>query len=195
MVGSFAFAGPSRSAGLGFSNPVGQVRCSITPQSPLYTLGEPILATLTIANDSNVPSKVNLGFNREGGFLFSMRSPTGAVLDAPQIPGRDGLSLPSTVIIKPNDTYSKQILLNDWFAFRETGIHNITWSLAPPPPNSTSSLCATETIYIDVAPFNVMRLRQVSETLVTIISDDDKDYAKAADAAKALKAIKRPSRL
>ena len=171
---------------------LGQVRCSITPQNSSYTLGEPILATLKITNDSDAPAKVYLGFNQEGAIRFTIKKPSGVSFTAPQIPGRDGLSKLSNVTIKPNETFSKRLILNRWYGFRQTGVYDIRWSLMPLPQNSAANVCDDETIYIEIAPYNMERLREVSEELVAIISNEDQNNARAVEAAKALITIKDP---
>lgn len=171
---------------------LGHVRCSITPQTSSYTLGEPILATLKITNDADTPSKVYLGFNQEGGLRFTIKKPSGVSFTAPQIPGRDGLSKISTITIQSNETFSKRLILNRWHQFPETGIYSIRWSLMTPPSNSAANTCDGETIYIEIAPYNATRLREVSEELVAIISNDEPNNARAVEAAKALITINDP---
>lgn len=170
---------------------LGHVRCSITPQKASYTLGEPILATLKIINESDAPSKVYLGFDQEGGLLFTIKKPSGVSFTAPQIPARDGLSKISTITIQPNKTFTKRLILNRWHQFSETGIYGIRWSLTP-PSNSSANTCDGETIYVELESYNATRLKEVSEELVTIIANDYGNNARAVQAAQALITIKDP---
>jgi hypothetical protein len=167
--------------------PLGGIRCSMASESAIYTKGELIPATITITNDSDVVSKVPLGSDLEGALRLTIERPNGVTVSAPQVVPPRILSRLGTMMLKPNETYSQRIMLNKWHEFGDVGIYKLTWRTVGSKPEFPT--CDPETLYIEVGPYNQIRLAEVCENLLTTISSN---RSKDIEAAKELNLIKDP---
>jgi hypothetical protein len=87
-----------------------------------FIKGEPIVVTCTLSNLSSNVIAMDLGFDRVGGFLFSL---DGSKQYANSIP-QGGLSSPPDVRIKPGETYHSRMILNEWGLPLRNGSNSIT---------------------------------------------------------------------
>src|SRR5918996_1600435 len=130
-----------------------EVRCTLTATSS-FTQGEPILLRLKLENSSYEPRVVNLGYNRESAFLFRLVRPDGDPIDLPQTKIREGLSLPGEVVIPAQESYSQQIILDNWYKFTEPGPYRLALKILNSP-------CAREELRFEITPEDLDSLKSV----------------------------------
>ena len=153
------------------------IRCSLATQSALYTKGEPIPATVTITNQSDVVAKVPVGTDLEGALRITIKRPNGSIVNAPQIVPSNLLSRMGTIALKTNETYSQGVILNKWHEFNDIGIYNITWRTVG---SKSESSCESENLYLEIGLYNPLRLSEVCENLLATISESSANNIEAA---------------
>jgi hypothetical protein len=147
-----------------------------------FTQGQPIVMRLRVENNSFESKVVDLGYDREGALQFKLKRGEGAWMDLPQTKVREGISLVGKVTIPPGETYSQQIILDDWYKFGEPGTYVV--SLMIP-----KSICFGLELQFEITPANAESLSNMCSELVDAIRDSKKNYEKSADAAKVLAKI------
>lgn len=105
------------------------VSVSFTPQNPVISLHEPVVADLTIHNQLTQRATVDLGYNREGNLSCSIVQPNGTAVTTPSPRQREGLSRARQVAIEPGETYRQEVILNKWYPFRRPGSYSMVVSL------------------------------------------------------------------
>jgi hypothetical protein len=160
------------------------LRCTLTAKSS-FTQGEPILLRLKLENSSHEPRVVNLGYDREGAFLFRLVPPGGFSIDLPQSETREGISLLLEVKIPAPESHSQQIILDDWYKFAEPGHYRVALEILYSP-------CARQELRFEITPQDLDRLKSVCKELLDAIEKNKHHYANAADAAKALAQVHHP---
>lgn len=90
------------------------------------TQGEPLVATVTIANGAGSAAEVDLGWNRVGAFEIEVQRPDGArVTGKAEPPLLGGISRLPKVVIETNTRLSQSLPLSDWVDFRTVGRYEI----------------------------------------------------------------------
>ena len=160
------------------------LRCMLTAKSS-FTQGEPILLRLKLENSSHEPRAVNLGYDREGAFLFRLVPPDGFSIDLPQTQIRQGISLIGEVKIPAQESHSQQIILDNWYKFSESGTYRVAFEIL-------HSSCARQELRFEITPQDLDSLRSVCKELLDAIEKNKHHYGNAADAAKALAQVHNP---
>jgi hypothetical protein len=156
-------------------------------------LYEPIILNFVLQNDSNQNIKLDLGQNYKEGFIFTVVFPDGKVSQLPQLT-RDGISTIGNVLVKPQQTYSQRILLNEWLDFDSTGSYKIEGRLAEPIKTEDGKILAINSNFnttVNVQPENAERLKRVSAALVQSISESD-NWKENSEAALTLGYVRHP---
>ena len=143
------------------------------------------MVRLTLENKSFEPMVADLGYDREGAFLFKLKRPDGTLVDLPQKKVREGISRVGKFTIPSQESYSQQIILDEWYKFNEPGKYSVSLTLP-------KSLCVWLDIEFEILPADAEWLSNVCGELVDAIRQNKNDYAKAADAAKVLASIDNP---
>ena len=164
---------------------------SLTLAKTKFSQYEPILLTLAITNSSYEPLPVSLGYNREGGFIFTVKRPDGSVKELPRKITKDTLTLLANFNVEPQKTFTQQLVLNDWYDFKDPGVYEISASLAK-GRRQAEPACLNSRFKIEITPFDTAQLQQTCSELVEKISQKDHNFANASDAVKALLAVKSP---
>src|SRR2546430_13394524 len=95
------------------------------------TRSEPVYLKFGIVNGSSNPVVVDLGQDRKGGYSFVLTRPDGVRLRLPSY-SREGLSRIGTLVLQPGETYSEQLLLNEWYEFTAPGRYILEARLIEP---------------------------------------------------------------
>lgn len=167
---------------------------SLSVAKTRFTQHEPILLKFAITNTYDRPLNLSLGYDREGGFIFTVRRPDRSIVEIPSKRTKAGLARIGKFTIQPRQTYTQQLVLNEWFAFSDPGTYEITAKLKNPPQTNeeVSEPSQTTRIAIEVVPLDVPQLQHACSELGEVISRNVSDYAKASEAARALIAVRHP---
>lgn len=164
--------------------PPSRFACSLSFKG-YYTQGQPIVVRLTLENRSFEPMIIDLGYDREGAFLFKLKRPDGTLVDLPQKKVREGISRVGKFTIPSHESYSQQIILDEWYKFTEPGKYSVFLTMP-------KSLCVEQDFEFELVPADAEWLSNACSELVDAIRQNKNDYAKAADAAKVLARIDNP---
>jgi hypothetical protein len=86
------------------------------------TLGEPVVMTLRVLNDSDGAVRATLGFDRVGALFFEAIGPDARRQTGhPQL--REGGSRSEAVDVSPRSQYSQRIVVDEWVSFGVVGAH------------------------------------------------------------------------
>lgn len=170
------------------------VRCTLAPSKSSFTQLEPVVLNFTVANDSPQAFRLDLGFDREGGFIFTVKGPDGTTTRLPSKKGRDGLSRLGRFEVAPHEGYSQQLLLGEWFEFNAPGVYEIKSTLrhSTQTGDVEATACGEGDLVFEITPFDEEQLRRVCEELLERFTRSVTHYQTAADAARALAAVKSP---
>lgn len=180
-----------------FSHPQGQeaVTVSFSLSSPTYTAHEPIVLNLTIRNNLTQPVELNLGENREGGFVFTVKRPDGVLIQPRTAEDWGGFTRLGKFSVSPEETYTQQLLLNKWFEFSTPGRYEVTARLKRPigiQAGGTTLTAWASRFIVEVVPRDTGRLKQVCDEFLAQISKNIAHYERAANAAVALSYVEDP---
>lgn len=130
-----------------------------------YSLHEPVVATLEIYNRSAASMNLDLGKNAVGNLKVTVTDPTGHQgmrTPPPDLP--DGLSFPGGITVAASSRYDKDLVLNDWYDFMQSGRYTVRLDLLnqAASPN-TAALSATSSL--EVGPQDSAELRATCERL------------------------------
>lgn len=164
---------------------------SLTIAKTKFSQHEPIPLSLVITNASYEPLPVSLGYNREGGFVFTVKRPDGSIKEIPRKGAKEGLARVGNFSVKVQGTYTQQLILNEWYDFLEPGVYQINVTLAK-GRYQTEKACLTSSFTIEIGPLDTVQMQQVCGSLVETISQNQANLEKAGDAAKALLVVKHP---
>jgi hypothetical protein len=160
-----------------------QTSCSFEGK-PSFTQGQPVVMQLGLGNRTFAPAVFDLGYDREGAFLFKLKLPDGSSIELPQKQIREGIALVGKLTVPPQENYSQQIILDDWYKFKDVGTYSISLTI---PHN-----CGPMELPIKITPFDADALNSVCSQLLEKIRQNKHDYAKAADAANVLARVHDP---
>lgn len=164
---------------------------SLTLAKTKFSQHEPILLTLAITNSSYEPMPVSLGYNREGGFIFTVKRPDGSVKEIPRKISKETLTLLANFNVEAQKSYTQQLILNEWYDFNNPGVYEISASLVK-GRRQAESACLNSRFKIEITPFDMAQLQQTCSELVETIKQNVHNFANASDAVKALLAVKSP---
>ena len=144
------------------------------------TQGQPIVFRFTLQNLSSHPVDPDLGYDREGALNFKLERPDGSFVALPQKQVREGISLAPKITIPERETYSQQIILDDWYKFAELGSYVVTLTMP-------ASICSGPMdVRFEILPADAERLNKFSLELANSIRENKNNYEKASEAAKVL---------
>ncbi len=183
----------SNATNLKQSNPkiVRDVQVSFFLADSQIVLNQPVLLKFVIQNGLEQSIKLDLGQNFKEGFLFTVISPDGRRSQLAQL-RRDGLSLKGNLSLKPQETYTQKIILNEWTEFTTSGNYVIEGRLANPIKTENGETVVIDSgfsIGLEIKPENVEHLKEVSDDLFNRLIES-KTYAEAAEAALILGYVK-----
>ena len=145
-----------------------------------YSQGQPIVMRLMLENKSFESAVVDLGYDREGALEFKLKRGEGDWIELPRRQIREGLARVGKLTIAPQESYSQQIILDDWYKFTEPGKYVVSLKIPKTP------VCAALEIPFEVLPLDAEWLSDVCSKLLDTIQQNKNDYAMAADAANVL---------
>lgn len=130
-----------------------------------YSLHEPVAATLEIYNRSTASMNLDLGKNAIGNLRVTVTDPTGhQEMRMPPQELPDGLSFPGGITLAASGRYDKDLVLNDWYDFMQSGRYTVRLDLL----NQAASLDAatlSATSSLEVGPQDSAELRATCERL------------------------------
>jgi hypothetical protein len=95
------------------------------------SLHEPVVMTFSVRNATPADVHLDLGQDRKGGFLLSVTRPDGVKIEL-QPYSRDGISLAGRVSVGPGQSFTQNIVLNEWYDFQTPGRYLLEARLAEP---------------------------------------------------------------
>lgn len=164
---------------------------SLTIAKTRFSQHEPILLTLVITNSSYELLPVSLGYDREGGFIFTVKRPDGSLKEIPRKRAREGPALAGNFSIEAQKTYTQQLILNEWYDFQDPGVYEINASLVKGRWQQEAA-CLNSRLKIEILPFDTAQVQQRCSDLVETIRQNTKNFGNASDAVKALLVVKHP---
>jgi hypothetical protein len=156
---------------------------------------EPVLLTFSIKNETNVAVHYDLGRDMKEVFVFVVTLPNGETIRAPRL-RKSGFSRIGDIRILPGQTYSQQILLNEWLDLNDQGRYEIAAGLAPPMRGGSedSGLAQAKEIYrgsFEIGPRNEQALADACQRLALGI-ENASSYEQAEQFALELSYVKDP---
>ncbi len=154
---------------------------------------QPVLLNFVVQNGLEQTIKLDLGCNRKEEFLFKIIFLNGKKVQLPQM-RCDGLSRVGVIFIKSEESYSQNILLNEWIDFSSPGNYVVEGRLTKPIETIDGKDLTVDlsfSLALEIKPENAEQLKKVSETLLKNILESN-SYEKSAEAALALSYIKDP---
>jgi hypothetical protein len=176
-------------------SPIAQdVTTSYSLPSQKITFLQPVIVTFKVVNGTGTPVSLDLGFDRKGGFAFSLTGPDGVKLELPAYTIREGLSRIGTVSILPRETYTQSLLLNEWYNFAKPGEYKLEGHLTNPilvNDGSRREMDPGFSLAVEVGARDELALAKACDDLANQI-DAANSYQEAADAAFALTYVNDP---
>src|SRR4029079_3548185 len=106
------------------------VSATLVPDEQAYTLHQPVTAHLVVKNSSDQPAQIDFGRDFQGNIHLVVN---GASASPPGLPPEGGMSFPGVVELAPGKSYSRRLLLEDWYRFEEPGTYEVRAVLESPP--------------------------------------------------------------
>ncbi len=94
-------------------------------------LHEPVEVVLTIRNSGSQTVEVDLGMDRKTGIALRVTSPDGTVKIG-RVPVHGGISRREKIKLRPAQSYTQNLVLNDWTEFSQPGLYHIVVSFDNP---------------------------------------------------------------
>ena len=162
---------------------------SLTLLRESVSLGEPVLAELTITNEGAAAIDLDLGRNRKEKLVIAVND-RGA--SSPGLPPGGGISFPGEVELAGGERYSQILLLNEWTSFEEEGSYRIHLSLEAPHQAVVSGggALVAEAV-ISVVPRDSVRLAATCESLASQAAKPD--AAVSSQGGRALSYVSDPA--
>lgn len=170
---------------------VGEVDVSAVAP-PVFTLGEPVVVSLSIRNRTADRVDIDLGADFVTNIAVTTSAPDGSVSKT-RVPVSEGIARIGRVSIGAGETYTQEMLLNQWVDFRRTGVYEFA---IRPVGNARTESGRTVTLPAAVTRLTIVErdeptLRATCERLArTILTASDVERRMAA--ARQLAAIRDP---
>lgn len=161
---------------------------------PSITLNEPVTIQMKIRNGLKDILIVDLGADRKANFIFKIVEPNGSSIQPPQF-SPFGLVPIGKFSIGPGQTYSQEILLDEWYKPAQLGAYKVEVSLAKPFQNGNGETVDTKTegeLTFRVGPRDVKVLNDLCGQLVDKVLHGQSQGEKA-EAARTLSYIRDPA--
>ena len=100
------------------------VAISFVPDRLVLSLYQPVILYFTARNTLSEAVTLDLGWNRVGKFVVTILTPNGLTVH-PVPRRRGGISRAPEVLLAPGDSYSQELLLNQWYSFDKPGNYRL----------------------------------------------------------------------
>jgi hypothetical protein len=143
-----------------------------------YTLGEPIIALLTITNGAGRAVDLDLGTNYKDNLVLLFKTPAGprsaACLKEESYQVFDRFGAIGHVTLKPGEAFSESLVLNDWHCFDQIGEYELQVLLPTPQvPAPAQSEPVVVSSHFRLTPRDPASLNAACRRLeVTVLSKD-----------------------
>jgi hypothetical protein len=166
------------------------ISISFSLEKAQISLNEPIFLNFVLQNNSEQNVNLDLGQDLKEGFKFTVKFPDGSELMLPQL-SHQGIARRGNITIKPDQTYTQKLLLNQWTEFNVPGKYILKGHLANPRTAKISEFTfdSNFTVDINITPRNPKKLEDVSDALAQSILETD-SHEKKSEAALALSYVK-----
>jgi len=186
LVGSSSFLSRLGKAQNGIS-----VLYSFPPHE--LSLHEPVVLTFTVKNESASSIQLDLGQDRKGEFLLTVKEANGKRVTLPRY-GHEGISIPGILTVDAGKQFSQELIINEWYAFKTPGKYELEIQFSKPiVMKDTSSQITARGSHgeITIGPRNVPRLQSLCDHLSKQIESAD-SYERASNAALELSYVTDP---
>lgn len=170
-----------------------EVTVSYVLTTPTLSLHEPVLVDFSITNLGPAPVKANLGRGFNGNFVVVVTTPSGQTTDPLRVMQR-GAAVLGVLSIRPGGNERGTLVLNEWYAFSETGTYRIGLELEGEFKTASGAevnALTTATIQVEVTATDPERLRLTAEKLAAAVLAA-KSVRAAFTAARALTYVDDP---
>jgi len=172
-----------------------KIEISYAPTSATFSLHEPVVVRFEVTNHLAEPVTIDLGHNGLGAFKFTVIQPDKTVVSNPTNPTEEGLAWSGKNRLEAEQTYTRSLVLNQWFEFSKPGLYQVEVRLDAPVRMTTGAVdvphgASRFTFYIE--PRNETRLRQVCASLLEKIGQRGNDYNATLEAAIPLSYVNDP---
>ena len=160
-------------------------------QTHQLTLHEPVILVFSVKNNSSQMISLDLGQDRKGGFSFSITRPDGSKLNLPRYL-REGLAAPGSVTVGAGESYSEDILLNEWYDFSIAGNYVVEGRLSQPVVTALGA--ETDSGFretLTIGPRDEVALNKSCGALADQV-EGSRSYESAAQATLALSYVRDP---
>lgn len=152
--------------------PVGEVRARFVLASAEVTIGEPVVLSFSVRNESNEPLTIVMGAQGRQYFEFNLTLPDGRRISNSSFTATDVVTFGTgTITVAPAGDYTKELVMNQWFSFGAIGTYFISSKLTTTVNQSPyTSAFGPETLRLIVTPRDPLRLERVCQKLTQEIS-------------------------
>lgn len=157
------------------------------------TLHEPIVATFEAKIDTTQDVHLDLGRDRKETFKFVIIPPDGNRTELPQL-RKSGFTRNGLMVIKPGQSYSQDLLLNEWFDFNTVGTYQVQVQLTKPVYSEQRELTVRNqglVIRFTIMPRDEAALSRTCDALAAQIEGSN-SYENSAYAAMQLSFVSDP---
>jgi hypothetical protein len=157
------------------------------------TLREPVIITFQVVNQTGLPINLDLGQDRKRGFLIAITKPDGVKLEFPVLL-REGISTPGEVSVKSDETFTQDLLINEWYDFPLPGKYEIWCRLSKSISLGNSTHYEMDPGFralVEIEPKDELALAKTCDTLSNQI-EASSQYQQAADLTRALSYVEDP---
>ena len=163
------------------------IHFSLTQSDSKIVLHQPVIFTFLARNEGNETIKLNLGADFKENFSFQLIDPS---LKRKQLPRLtpEGVAAIGEVFIRPNQTYSQQLLLNEWTAIEVPGSYILEGKISERITAGNGRNIQSPTSFIikfNVDPYDKEHLKGFCRRLFNSFEKAE-SYSTAAEAALAL---------
>ncbi len=153
---------------------------------------QPVFLNFTIQNGLAETINLDLGQNSKEAFLFTIVFPDGKTTQLPQLRSQ-GIFRKGDLSVKPHQTYTQKLLLNQWIEFTSPGKYILEGKLASPVKNGEEVIAidSSFSLVLDVKPRNPRHLEEISAMLAQRIMDST-NYEENSEAALAFSYVNDP---
>lgn len=144
------------------------IKVFFSPTDAQARVSEPVLVNFTIQNNSASAIKLDLGADRQEGFLFTLIFPDGKKLQLPALV-KEGVSRSGNITIESQQSYRQSLLFNQWFQFTYPGTYILETQVASPIKTEDGNAISAEftsNLVLNVLPKDPEHLKETSNLLI-----------------------------
>jgi hypothetical protein len=157
------------------------------------SLNEPVIVAFKVTNSLSQPVMLDLGEDRKGAFSFTLIKPDGVKVELPRF-AREGISRIGKISIRPGETFSQNLLLNEWYEFTQPGKYILRGTLTQPIFTASGPLNEKDKGFektLEIGPRDELALTKTCDSLAAKI-ETSSSYEEALGAAQALSYVRDP---